>query len=117
LMFRARRLSGSPFIYAFDLQAKSVTDEKRAKLPEATRTWIEQLLADNRQELTSKMVHAPPDAVVFVDRTPFDYPDDSRADFADCCAEADAFVRTRYHAAKTFGTVRVWLRNDIDQAR
>lgn len=113
LMFRARRLSASPFIYGFDLQAKSVVEEKRTPLPPETRAWIEQLLSDNREELAEKLAANPPEAIVFVDRTPFDYPDDSRADFADCCAKADAFVTARYHADRTFGPVRVWLRNDL----
>ena len=113
LLFRARKLSASPFIYSFDLQARSVLESKKVALSSETRSWIETLLAENREALAENLNHALPAAFVFIDRTPFDYPDDAQADFAACCVKANALVEQHYRPARQFGTVRVWLRKEL----
>ncbi len=115
LLFLAQRHSASPVIYDFELDLDAALEAGTGAAP--SRAQRAQLFAYRDRAVKDVFDHvsaSPPAAFVFFDGAPFSYPDDSEADFARHCPSIHEWLDTRYAPARTFGTIRVRMRNDID---
>jgi hypothetical protein len=114
VLFLARRLSATPYIYAYDLNADAalaggtggVPDEGQAARIRASRDAHE-------SDLLARLDAHPPAAFVFLDGSPLMSKADAWDDFETHCARAADWVRPRYREAKRFGHDHVWLRLDL----
>ena len=62
--------------------------------------------------MLARLRAAPPEAFVFINKSPLITYPDAAEDFRHCCAESAAWVAATYHPDKTFGEVHIWMRND-----
>jgi hypothetical protein len=114
VLFLARRLSATPYIYAYDLNADAalaggtggIPDDRQAARIRATR-------AAHETDLLARLDARPPAAFVFLDGSPLISKADAWDDFEAHCAQAAAWVRPRYRETKRFGHDHVWLRLDL----
>ncbi|MBX3263710.1 MAG: hypothetical protein KF782_28820 [Labilithrix sp.] len=114
ILFLAQRRSATPYIYAYDLNADAALEGGWSNRPtwnqsEFIRAWR----AEHERDLLARLRAAPPEAFVFLDHAPLTSWPDAWEDFKHCCKEASAWVATHYHAARSFGEVHVWLRDDL----
>jgi hypothetical protein len=108
VLFLARRLSATPYIYAYDLDVTTAL----AGAPDAARaSTIIAMRAEHEADLLAHLQARPPAAFVFLDRAPLLADPRADDDFADACPTAAAWVRAHYAEAATFGAVHVWLRS------
>jgi hypothetical protein len=63
--------------------------------------------------MLARLKAAPPEAFVFIDRSPLMSSGDAWEDFRHSCAESATWVAKHYHPARSFGEVHVWLRDDM----
>jgi hypothetical protein len=119
VLFLARRLSATPYIYSFELNVDaSLAGGSGGRPDEATRSWIASVGRSHAAEMQAALAKQPPAAFVIIDHIPFTYPDDSEVDLAQHCPVTYAWMVSRYQRSARFGGVRVWLRNDVhDRAR
>lgn len=114
MLFLARRRSATPYIYAYDLNDDAALEGGWSNRP----NWLEQqnIIAARRaheNDMLSRLKDAPPEAFVFIDRSPLmTFNESAWDDFRYCCMESATWVAQHYHAAKAFGDVHVWLRDD-----
>lgn len=117
LLFLAKRHSATPYIYAYDLNDDAALEGGWSNRPtplDATR--IKAARDAHEQDMLSRLRAAPPEAFVFIDRSPLvSYPD-AFEDFQHCCDESAKWVTATYRHAKAFGEVHVWLRQDLAPA-
>ncbi|MBN9160709.1 MAG: hypothetical protein BGO98_00010 [Myxococcales bacterium 68-20] len=114
ILFLARRRSATPYIYAYDLNADAALEGGWSNRP----TWLESehiraWRAAHEQDMLARLKADPPEAFVFIDRAPLITWQDAWEDFKHCCKESSVWVATHYHAARSFGEVHVWLRDDL----
>lgn len=114
LLFLARRRSATPYIYAYDLNADAALDGGWSNHP----TWLEaehirEVRAAHERDMLARLKGAPPEAFVFIDRSPLMSSGDAWEDFRHCCAESATWVASHYHPARSFGEVHVWFRDDM----
>ncbi|MBX3187335.1 MAG: hypothetical protein KF795_20365 [Labilithrix sp.] len=114
ILFLAQRRSATPYIYAYDLNADAALEGGWSNRP----TWIqsEHIRAwrdAHERDLLARLKEAPPEAFVFLDHAPLTSWPDAWEDFKHCCKETAVWVATHYHAARSFGEVHVWLRDDL----
>lgn len=114
LLFLARRRSATPYIYAYDLNADAALDGGWSNRP----TWLEAehiraVRADHETDMLARLKASPPEAFVFIDHSPLMSYQDAWEDFRHCCAESATWVAKHYHAARSFGEVHVWFRDDM----
>lgn len=115
LMFLAQRRSATPYIYAYDLNDDAALDGGWSNKP----NWLEiqNIIAARRaheKDMLGRLKEAPPEAFVFIDRSPLmTFNESAWDDFRYCCMESATWVASHYHAAKSFGDVHVWLRDDM----
>lgn len=114
LLFLAGRRSATPYIYAYDLNADAALDGGWHNKP----NWIESeriraARAAHERDMLGKLREAPPEAFVFIDRSPLMSSGDAWEDFRGCCSESARWVATHYHPARTIGEVHVWFRDDM----
>jgi hypothetical protein len=114
ILFLAQRRSATPYIYAYDLNADAALDGGWSNKP----TWLESehiraWRAAHERDMLARLKEAPPEAFVFIDRAPLITWPDAWEDFKHCCGESSQWVAQRYHAARSFGEVHVWLRDDL----
>jgi hypothetical protein len=113
LLFLARRRAATPYIYAYDVNADAALDggwSNRPTPPE--QAHIKAVRAAHERDMLARLREAPPAAFVFVDRAPLTSWPDAWEDFRHCCTETADWVAAHYHAARSFGEVHVWLRDD-----
>lgn len=114
LLYLAQRRSATPYIYAYDLNADAALDGGWHNRPTPAEADIIRRTRDAHEEdMLAKLVAAPPEAFVFLDRSPLITYQEAWDDFRHCCAKTAAWVALHYHAARTFEVVHVWLRNDL----
>jgi hypothetical protein len=114
VLFLARRLSATPYIYSFELNVDASLAGGSAGRPEgAARQYILDAAKRHVDEMQAALEQRPPAAFVIIDHIPFTYPDDSEVDMARHCPITHAWMLERYRRAARFGGVRVWLRNDV----
>jgi hypothetical protein len=114
ILFLAGRRSATPYIYAYDLNADAALDGGWQNEP----TWLEseRIRAwrnEHERDLLARLQAAPPEAFVFIDRAPLTSWPDAWEDFKHCCKDSALWVAKNYHAARSFGEVHVWLRDDM----
>jgi hypothetical protein len=114
LLFLAQRRSATPYIYAYDVNADAALDGGWSNKP----SWLESehikaVRAAHERDLLARLRAAPPEAFVFIDRAPLTSWPDAWEDFRHCCSETAWWVGKNYHAARSFGEVHVWLRDDM----
>jgi hypothetical protein len=114
LLFLAQRKSATPYIYAYDLNDDAALDGGWSNRPtDLDVAHIKAARDAHEQDMLAKLQAAPPEAFVFIDRAPLiSYPD-AWEDFRHCCEVSATWVATKYHPAKAFGDVHVWLRDDF----
>ena len=118
LLFLARRRSATPYIYAYDLNVDAALDGGWWAHPnggEAAR--IVAMKRAHEEDMLAHLTASPPEAFVFIDHSPLiSFADSAWDDFRYCCMENATWVAARYHQAKSFGDVHVWLRDDTTSA-
>lgn len=114
LLFLAQRKSATPYIYAYDLNDDAALDGGWSNRPtDLDVAHIKAARDAHEKDMLAKLEAAPPEAFVFIDRAPLiSYPD-AWEDFHHCCEVSAKWVATKYHPAKSFGEVHVWLRDDF----
>jgi hypothetical protein len=114
LLFLARRLSATPYIYAYDLNADAALAGGTGAHPdEAQSARIRALRDAHEGDLLARLVDKPPAAFVFLDGAPLLSAADAWDDFAEHCDRTAGWVRARYRETARFGHNHVWLRRDV----
>lgn len=116
VLYLAKRKSASPFIYAYDLNVDAALhgsfddDGPRPSAADATR--IQTMRDDHERDLVTRMRERPPDAFLFVDKSPLMSSEDALGDFERHCPTAVTFVLANYRETANYGVIRVWSRID-----
>jgi len=113
VLFLAHRLSATPYIYAYDLDADAALGGGTGGHPDdAQADHIRSLRDAHEADLLARLEARPPAAFVFLDKSPLMASEDAWEDFEDHCPAAAAWVDARYAEAARFGHDHVWLRKD-----
>jgi hypothetical protein len=113
VLFLAGRLSATPYIYAYDLDADAALGGGTGAHPdEAQAAHIRAIRDEHEADLLARLEARPPAAFVFLDNAPLMTETDAWDDFAGHCRVASAWVRERYRETARFGHNHVWLRRD-----
>ncbi len=114
ILFLAQRRSATPYIYAYDLNNDAALDGGWANKPTEGDLYRIRLSRDQHEaDLIARLRAAPPEAFVFLDKSPLISYQDAWEDFRHCCSESARWVASKYHPARSFGEVHVWLRDDL----
>jgi hypothetical protein len=114
LLFLAERLSATPYIYAYDLNADAALAGGTGGRPdEAQAAHIRALRDAHEADLLARLSASPPAAFVFLDNAPLMTVTDAWDDFESHCAAASAWVSEHYRETARFGHDHVWLRKDL----
>jgi hypothetical protein len=114
LLFLAQRRSATPYIYAYDLNADAALDGGWSNRPTFLEAeHIKAVRAEHERDLLARLRQAPPEAFVFIDHSPLMSYFEAWDDFRHCCTDTATWVAERYHPARSFGEVHVWLRDDM----
>ncbi|KYF53745.1 hypothetical protein BE08_02995 [Sorangium cellulosum] len=110
-LFLARRLSATPYVYAYDLNVSAALHGGSGARPDApARQRILDMQRRHERDLLARMRERPPGAFVFIEHAPMtSFWDDGPRDFEASCPEAAAWVLEHYREAVRFGVVRVFL--------
>lgn len=118
LLFLAERMSATPYIYVYDLNADAALFGSwmpTGLRPNGEQSAVIKAMRDaHEQDFLRRLKEAPPAAFVFFDKSPLISQPDAVADFTDRCAESAAWVRANYRERAVFGEDRIWMRNDLD---
>jgi hypothetical protein len=113
VLFLARRLSATPYIYAYDLNADAALAGGTGGHPDDTQSVRIRALRDaHESDLLARLQAQPPAAFVFLDGAPLLSSADAWDDFAEHCDRTATWVRARYRETARFGHNHVWLRQD-----
>ena len=114
VLFLARRLSATPYIYVYDLDADTALAGGSGAQPnEAQSARIRAIRDDHERDFLERLERAPPAAFVFLDKAPLMHESDAWLDFSRHCGGSAEWVRARYVESATFGTDHIWLRRDL----
>jgi len=117
VLFLARRMSATPYIYAYDLDADAALDGSwmpaglHPDMAEAAR--IHALRDAHEADFRTRLEKEPPAAFVFFDRSPLISYGNSWQDFELHCPETAAWVHEHYRETAAFADDHVWMRNDL----
>lgn len=117
VLFLAERLSATPYIYVYDLNADAALGG--SWLPEGLHpngeqsTKIRALRSEHVDDLYARVKKAPPAAFVFFDKSPLISFEDAWIDFAEHSPEAAAWVHEHYKETAAFAADHIWMRNDL----
>jgi hypothetical protein len=118
VLFLAGRLSATPYIYAYDLDADAALAGGTGGHPDdAQAARIRSMRDDHERDLLARLEASPPAAFVFIDGSPLISTVDAWNDFDAHCARSAAWVRSRYRETARFGHDHVWLRGDLPASR
>ncbi|HEY8088122.1 MAG TPA: hypothetical protein VIF09_09755, partial [Polyangiaceae bacterium] len=113
VLFLARRLSATPYIYAYDLDADAALSGWTGGRPDDAQSDRIRALRDAHEaDLLARLDAQPPAAFVFFDKAPLMTENDAWDDFESHCPATARWVSERYREAVRFGHDHVWLRND-----
>jgi hypothetical protein len=113
VLFLAGRLSATPYIYAYDLDADAALGGGTGAHPDAPQAErILAIRAAHEADMLARLEARPPAAFVFLDNSPLMSETDAWDDFEAHCRSASAWVRERYRETARFGHDHVWLRKD-----
>jgi hypothetical protein len=114
ILFLAQRRSATPYIYAYDLNADAALDGGWSNRPNWLETeHIRAVRSAHERDMLTRLKAAPPEAFVFIDRSPLMSYGDAWEDFRHCCSDSATWVAKNYHPARSFEQVHVWLRDDM----
>jgi hypothetical protein len=114
VLFLAGRLSATPYIYAYDLNADAALAGGTGGRPDGVQTERIRALRDAHEaDFLARLTAHPPAAFVFFDGAPLLSQADAWDDFEEHCERAAEWVRARYRQTARFGHDRVWLRRDL----
>lgn len=114
LLFLAGRLSATPYLYAYDLDADAALGGWTGAAPdEAQRARIRAIRDGHEADLVKRLDAHPPAAFVFLDASPLMTEKNAREDFQRHCPDAWEWVKDRYVESARFGHDHVWFRKDI----
>jgi hypothetical protein len=114
LLFLARRLSATPYIYAYDLNADAALAGGTGGRPDATQSERIRALRDAHEaDFLQRIASNPPAAFVFLDGSPLLTRAEAWDDFEEHCERSAEWVRERYRRTVRFGHNHVWLRRDL----
>jgi hypothetical protein len=118
LLFLARRLSATPYLYGFELNVDAALEGGSGHRPSPDEAaWLRRRAGEHEAALLAHLERRPPAAFALIDGAPFSFPEDADVDFAAHCPRVSAWMKDRYRPSARFGHVRVWLRNDVDERR
>lgn len=116
VLFLAQRLSATPYIYVYDLNADAALGG--SWMPNGLRPngfesdRIRAMRQSHVDDFFAKLKKSEPAAFVFFDKSPLISHESAWEDFAEQCPEAAAWVSERYVETATFAEDHVWLRKD-----
>ncbi len=114
VLFLAGRLSATPYIYGYDLDADTALGGGTGAVPDdAQRARIRAIRDQHEDDLLARLDARPPAAFVFFDGSPLISMSDAREDFGRHCPRASEWFADRYVEATRFGHDHVWLRKDL----
>ncbi|MBX3187238.1 MAG: hypothetical protein KF819_09490 [Labilithrix sp.] len=114
ILFLAQRRSATPYIYAYDLNDDAALEGGWSNRPtERDVARIKAARDAHEHDMLTRLRAAPPEAFVFIDKSPLISYQDAMEDFRHCCKESAEWVASNYHQAQSFGEVHVWLRDDL----
>jgi hypothetical protein len=117
VLFLAERLSATPYIYAYDLNADAALAGGSGGRPTATQAaTITAIRAAHENDLQARIEARPPAAFVFFDGAPTLSEADAWEDFDQHCPSVATWVRSHYRETARFGHDHVWLRIDLADA-
>jgi hypothetical protein len=113
VLFLAQRLSATPYIYVYDLDADAALSGWTGGRPNDDQAARIRAIRDAHEaDLLARLDAQPPAAFVFFDKAPLMTESDAWDDFVDHCPTAARWVSERYREAEKFGHDHVWLRMD-----
>jgi hypothetical protein len=114
VLFLARRLSATPYIYAYDLDVDAALAGGTGGVPtDAQAERIRGIGKAHEADLLAQLEAHPPAAFVFLDQSPLTAEYDAWGDFASHCGEAAPWVHAHYRETAHFGHDHVWMRSDL----
>jgi hypothetical protein len=117
VLFLADRLSATPYIYAYDLNADAALAGGTGGRPDdAQGDRIRAIRDEHEADMLARLTARPPAAFVFLDGAPLLSEGDAWSDFERHCKASAAWVRGRYGESARFGHDHVWLRRDVGPA-
>jgi hypothetical protein len=116
VLFLAERMSATPYIYAYDLNADAALGGGMLHAglhPNgAEQARIHAIRDAHEADFVARLEKDPPAAFVFIDRSPLITWQDSWVDFQSHVPTAAAWVKEHYRQTAVFDPNRVWLRKD-----
>jgi len=116
VLFLAERMSATPYIYAYDLNADAALggDMLREGLHPngAEQARIRAIREAHEDDLLARLQRDPPAAFVFTDKSPLITWPDAWVDLQSCSPRTASWVRAHYKQTAIFDVDRVWLRRD-----
>jgi hypothetical protein len=117
-LFLAKRKSATPVIYNFELNVDAALKGGSGSKPSSElKAWLRAHRNASERLVLDACESSPPAAFVLVDNSPFTHAENAETDFADHCPDLFRFMQSRYVPAARFGSVRIWLRKDIEARR
>jgi hypothetical protein len=117
VLFLAERLSATPYIYVYDLNADAALGGSwmpQGLHPNAAQSAkIRALRSEHADDLYVRVKKEPPAAFVFFDKSPLISFEDAWTDFAEHSPEAAGWVHEHYKETAAFGADHIWMRNDL----
>ena len=117
VLFLAERLSATPYIYVYDLNADAALGGSwmaGGLHPNPTQSaTIRAIRSAHAADLDARLKKAPPAAFVFFDKSPLISFEDAWTDFAEHSPETAAWVHEHYKETAAFAADHIWMRNDL----
>lgn len=117
LLFLSERLSATPYIYSYDLNADAALGGSwmpNGLRPNGFETEkIKAMREAHVRDFFEKLKKSEPAAFVFFDKSPLISHESAWEDFEEQCPDAAAWVAERYAETAAFGEDHVWLRKDL----
>ena len=114
VLFWAKRLSATPYIYGYDLNADAALAGGAGAMPtDRDRARISALVDEHRRDFDRRVREKPPSAFVFLDKSPLLTREDALADFEGHVTQTAGWFHAEYVWAKSFDTAHIWLRRDL----
>jgi hypothetical protein len=118
VLFLARRLSATPYIYAYDLDVDAALAGGTGGAPDdAQSARINGIRDAHESDLLARLEARPPAAFLFLDHSPLLSDTDAWEDFEAHCPRAAPWVRANYRETARFAHDHVWLRADLAAAQ